>query len=144
LPDLNIDDWLLDDDAGRRPRARRKRQESVVVVMKMAAPLFEALDRMVDLMGTKKTRFIVSILRRRLPEMRREIDTGRHPIIRPVQGQGSRRNSVSIALPPDVADQLAHVIEATGFVQHELLLRILVPEIVKSWQELQQRMREEG
>jgi hypothetical protein len=34
------------------------------------------------------------------------------------------------------------VINATGFVQHELLL-ILIPEIIYSWQELQERMQKE-
>jgi hypothetical protein len=33
--------------------------------MKIASPIFEALAGMVDLLGTKKTRFLVAIPRRR-------------------------------------------------------------------------------
>jgi hypothetical protein len=41
-----------------------------------------------------------------------------------------------------VAEKMDQVINATGFVQHELLL-ILILEIIYSWQELQERMQKE-
>jgi hypothetical protein len=41
---LNFGDWLPSDEAGGwRPRARKEKQESVIVVMKIASPIFEAL-----------------------------------------------------------------------------------------------------
>ena len=55
---------------------------------------------------------------------------------------GSTRNSISIALPLNVAEKMDQVINATGFVQHELLL-ILILEIIYSWQELQEQMQKE-
>jgi hypothetical protein len=41
----------------------------------------------------------------RLSEICQQIGAGKNPIVLPVRGQGSTRNSISIALPLNVAEQ---------------------------------------
>jgi hypothetical protein len=88
--------------------------------------------------GIKKNRYVVNLLQAKLPVVLEQLAGGTLDLP-PVPGQGRERRGISLALPLEVADQLNKIIRETGIVQHELLLRLVVPRIIQDWEEARRK-----
>jgi hypothetical protein len=130
-----LDAWRSGNSDKRR---RREPARTVATNLKLTPPLWEVVDRLTDQRGVKKNRYVVGILERRLPQLIHQLEEGAFDLP-PVPGQGRERRGISLALPLGVADDLNRIIADTGIVQHELLLRLVVPEVIKDWEEARRR-----
>jgi hypothetical protein len=119
-------------------RRRREPTRTVSTNLKLTPPLWDVVDRLTEQRGTKKNRYIVGILERRLPVLLEQLDQDAFDLPA-VPGQGRERRGISLSLPLSVADALNRIIADTGIVQHELLLRLVVPEVIRDWNEARRR-----
>ena len=112
--------------SGARPRN---------MVIKLPTPTALKLDAIAETRGGFRTTVALDILEQELVPLAAAHDRGIRPILTPVRGTGADRRSLSIQLPPHLADALDRVATLRKAVKHQILLRLLVPGIDRVYTE---------